>query len=505
MAEKAWYERDFDEETEDEPTPTVEVTEAPTPSNVGQHTLLSYLIANYDAWTLAEPIIKSTYFDDEYKPVVEYLIEHTREYKEIPSIPIVRMKTGVQLDRYDDAQDDRRTQWLIDEIETFCRHRATELEIRRAGMAIQNDSSRQTLEQIFQNLKLITEISLQKDLGIEVHKDARTMLSTKQEQQTKASGYRWLDRVTGGGLPCPGMLLIPGAPGLGKSNMLTNLLCNYAERGEFAVYISLELSEQRIFERVCSILTDTNIREIYQKKDRVADDLESRIQTPSGGLLYIKKMKMMGTTRSNINAYLKELYMKEGRKPTVLGLDYLDLLFPMTPIRDMANINQKDKYTSMEFYSVLEDWNMLGITPSQRVKNQAELDEFDLAGTAGGAPKNDIADYIMTIKRQDEELMGYVQKGRYGGDGTKLPFLWNVNTLKISDGPEEKFYHLNPRWDPHFDRKNEEKNAIGRRQELNKDIRNARADDIRENIARRNQSLFNPYGIEEPDDLAVPE
>jgi hypothetical protein len=461
----------------------------PLPSNVGQYTLLSYLVANYDAWTLAEPIIKSAYFDDEYKPVVDYLIDHTNEYKQVPSIPMIRMKSGVLLDRYSDANDPRTTRWLLDEVQTFCRHRATEMEIRRAGFAIQNDTSRETLEQIFQNIKQITEINLEADLGIEAHKDARTVLNTKNDQLVKPTGYKWLDRVTGGGLPCPGMLLIPGSPGLGKSNCLTNLLCNYVERGEFCVYISLELRAERIFERVSSILTNTPIRNIYGLKEQVINRMERRVQS-GDGLLYIKKMKMMGTTRSHIAAYLKELYMKEGRKPTVLGLDYIDLLFPTIRLRDITNINQKDKYTSIEFYDILEEWNLVGITPSQRVKNQSEYDEFDLGGTAGGAPKNDIADYVMMIKRNDEKMTAYMQKGRYGGEGTRLPFEWDLNTLKISDGPEEVFYRENPRWDPHWRDKEAQKEAAAQQREINRESRNADNERILSRIAKQNQTLF---------------
>lgn len=471
---------DFQDETPQQPT------------NIAQHTLLSYLVSNADVWALAEPIIRPEHFDSEYQPVVQYILDHTEEYKQIPDIRIIRMKTGVLLDRYTDAMDARTTQWLLDEIEKFCRHRSTLAELRRATMAVQDDPSREAVEQILQNFKMIAEISLQKDLGINVAVDARDRLQNGKEQQTTvATGYRWLDFVTGGGLPRPGLLMIPGTPGLGKSNMLTNLLCNYARQGHFCVYISLELNEQRIFERMCSIMTDTPIRQIYGKYDFVANELEKRVTTQSGGIIYVKHMKMMGTTRSHVHAYLKELYMKEGRKPDILGLDYIDLMYPMTRIRDMANINQKDRYTSQELYDLLGEWDMTGITPSQRVKDQSEYGEFDLGATAGGAPKNDIADYIIMIQRKDNKMTGYVQKGRYGGENTKLPFLWDVNTLKISDDVDSVFYELNPRFDPDFEKKQAEKTALVKRSELNRESQNVNHDRILDNIKGMNDALIN--------------
>lgn len=469
--------------------------EKPTePTNFGQHTLLSYLISNEDAWALAEPIIKPEYFDTEYQPVVEYLLQHTQEYKQIPEIRIIRMKTGISLDRYADANDERTAHWLLDEIEKFCRHRAALAELRRATLAVQEDPSREAVEQILLNFKEITEINLQKNLGINVAVDARDRLQNgKEKQTTLATGYQWLDKITGGGLPRPGLLMIPGSPGLGKSNMLTNLLCNYAARGEFCVYISLELNEQRIFERMCSIMTDTPIREIYGKYNFVADELHKRIITANGGLIYVKKMKMMGTTRSNVHAYLKELFIKEGRRPDVLGLDYIDLMYPMAKLRDMSNINQKDKYTSQELYDLLEEWHMVGITPSQRVKDQADKDDFDLGGTAGGAPKNDIADYVIMIQRKENKMTGFVQKGRYGGEHSKLPFLWDVNTLKISDDDDNVFYELNPRYDPDFARKEAEKASMVKRAEVNRDSQNVTTDVVLRRIQGLNDGLINPF------------
>lgn len=487
--EKTWYEKEFEDAEDEIADVETEAAQATPPSNVGQHTLLSYLVGNHDAWALAEPIIKPIYFDDSYMPVVQYLIDHTNEYRQIPSIPIIRMKTGMGLDRYDDANDERTTEWLIDEIQTFCRHRATEIEIRRAGMAIQQDNSRQTLETIFQNFKSITEISLEKNLGIEVHRDAKDLLGRVREQKFVPTGYDKLDLVIGGGLPRPGMVLIPGPSGLGKSNMLANLLVNYCERGEFCVYISLELGEDRVFDRIASIMTDTPIRRIHVERDRVAGELERRL-TIGDGILRIKQMKMNGTTRSHINAYLKELYMKEGIKPTVLGLDYLDLMHPSAKISDLGNIHVKDKYTSEEFYDLLTEWNMIGITPSQKVKGQNEMDEFDHANVAGGTPKINTSDYVIGIARKDEEMWAYIQKGRYGGDGCKLPFHWNMNTLKITSGDEELFYRSNPRFDPHFREREAEKTALAKQGALNKDIRSIETDHTIADIARRNNRLM---------------
>ena len=501
MTETDWIKRLQEEGDELETTTAVdEPIEIRRPSNVTQHTLLSYITGNYDLWGLIDPIVKPEYFDDEYRHVVQLLKDHSIEYKQIPSHAIIRMKTGVMLEEYADAQDDRTVQWLLDEIQTFCRHRATEIEIKRASEAIRKDSSRTTLEQIFQNFKDITEISLEKDLGIEVHHHARGLLHEKTEEIIKPTGWKHVDMVIGKGLPCPGLVLLAGTSGLGKSVTLANFAVNYCEQGDFVVYISLELAQKRIFDRICSMMTDTAIWKIYNDPDRLADQMELR-STTGDGLLVIKKMRMSGTTVAHIHAYLKELTIKMGRPPKVLVLDYLDLLHPRTPLRDLGNIHIKDKYAAEETYALCEDWNMLGITASQMVKNNSDMDAFDHASVAGGTPKINTMDYVFALSRKEEDFQMRCLKGRYGGEGTIIPMHWNIHTLRISDTTDEVFFDKNPRFNPAFKRDQAGKTANLRKTQVNKDVRRVQNEHILERILKVNPDIMGGgFGTDDGDE-----
>lgn len=460
------------------------------PTNLTQHTLLSYLVSNAEIWARVEPILKPEYFDDQYKRAVQYLIEHSQQFRQVPSIAIVRMKTGVHLDHQADATDTRTTDWLLQEIETFCRHRATEIEILRAAKSIQNDNSRAALEQIFQNFKTITEISLEKDIGIEVHRDAAAVLAMGDTQTTMPSQYVHLDKVTKGGFPCPGMVLLAGKSGKGKSVTLANLAVQYCQQSNFVVYVSLELPENRIWERVAAIMTNTKIWEVHKHPNKIIDDLGHRM-TVGDGLLRVKKMKMSGTTISHVNAYLKELYIKEGIKPQVLVLDYLDLLWPRTKV-DLSNIHIKDKYCSEETYALCEEWRILCFTASQMVKNSNDMDPFDDAAVGGGTPKINTVDYAIRLERKEAELIMQIFKGRYGGENTQVPFVWDNDTLRISDGSEEKFIDLNP-WYGRNQNQDAGKEASALWRELNKDVHRMQTDHVIDKIHsmnHRNQDIL---------------
>lgn len=490
MKNTDWIRR-LQQEGEDTEFTTVEdeQTEIRRPANITQHTLLSYIVGNMDAWSIIDPILKSEYFDDQYQVVVDLLKEHTQNYKQMPSLPIIRMKTGTMLDEYPDAKDPRTSQWLLDEVQTFCRHRATEIEIKRASEAIQKDSSRSTLELIFKNFKEITEISLEPDLGIEVHYNAKPILNEDEKEIIRPTGYKHLDRVVKG-LPCPGLVMLAGSSGLGKSVTLANFGVNYCEQGDFVVYITLELAEKRIFQRICSMMTDVPIYNIYKDKDQIGDHMEYRIESGNDGLFFVKKMSMTGTTTANIHAYLKELTMKIGRKPTVLIVDYLDLLHPRTNIRDLGNIHVKDKYVAEETYALCEDWNVLGLTASQLVKNNSEMGAFDHAKVAGGTPKMNTMDYAFEITRKDGDFFLSIMKGRYGGEGTRIPMYWNRDTLRITDTSDEEFYRVAPRFDPNFQRNEANKTSAAQIRAVNKDAQKVKTETVIDRIISSNPDFF---------------
>jgi hypothetical protein len=236
-------------------------------------------------------------------------------------------------------------------------------------------------------------------------------------------------------------------------------------------------------------MSDIPIRNIYAERDKISGFMEYRLQS-GDGLFYLKKMGMSGTTVSHINAYLKELRIKTGRKPTVLILDYLDLLHPRTRIRDLGNLHVKDKYAAEETYSLCEDWNMLGITASQMVKNNSEMDAFDHASVAGGTPKINTMDYVIALQRKDEELIMRILKGRYGGEGTQIPFHWNINTLRITDVVDEEFYKRNPRFDPNFKRDQAGKTSTAQILAVNKDVSRVRTESVLDKILKVNPDIM---------------
>ncbi len=94
------------------------------PSDYNQHMLLSYLISNPAMWVKCSPIIKTDYFDREYKPVIKFIETHLKKYQDMPNGTQVHADTGILLDHMEDAKKESNESWLCDSVEEFCRTQA---------------------------------------------------------------------------------------------------------------------------------------------------------------------------------------------------------------------------------------------------------------------------------------------------------------------------------------------------------------------------------------------
>jgi replicative DNA helicase len=458
MAETDEYNTEIDGPPEGEDLPGEDTasrtSDAPyDPASLTQATLISYLLAYPDVHVIAAPILKAEYFEPEFRSVIAFIAEYTAEYKVLPTLAMIQMHTNMALPKVEAPPDPRYEKWLRDEIETFCRHQAMRIEVVAAAKLIAKDKSRATSESIMKKFRSISEISIETDLGIEVHEDMQRILAERDMDVKISSGYRHLDLVTQGGLPRPGVIMIAGRQGRGKSVVLGNFAINSAMRGLNVMYVSLELSERRMMRRFASQMSGIPTFEVLKRQDQVVITVQDRVLNNNEAGIFVKRMPMSGTTVAHLYSYWKEILTRRGAKCDVLCLDYQDLMSPVQRGVDLSDIHIRDKFVSEELYDFCVETNMITYTASQMTKQKEETEGVHGGMLAGGTPKLSTCDYLMFLRstnRDDDHVSLYIEKGRDGGDGRTIPLHWDKNTLRVTDATDEKFYQANPSLDPNL-------------------------------------------------------
>lgn len=229
--------------------------------------------------------------------------------------------------------------------------------------------------------------------------------------------------------------------GAGKSLFLANLGVNFALQGLNVVYLTLELSEALVSMRIDSMITGVGTRDIFKNLDDV--EMKVKIIGKKSGMLQVKYMPS-GKTTNDVRAYLKEYEIKCGKRVDVLLLDYMDLLMPIGKKISAENLFVKDKYVSEELRNLAMEKKCVFVTAAQLNRGAVEEVEFDHSHISGGLSKIQTADNVIGIFTS----RAMRERGRYqlqlmktrssSGVGMKIDLEFNIETLKISDLPEDE-------------------------------------------------------------------
>ena len=402
-----------------------------------QKLYLEMMLADADAFVRCQGIFDHSLFDRKLQSAAEFINEYAKQYAVLPDYNMVNAHFKTDLKRPEELKQGH-TEWLLDEFEQFTRHKALERAIiNSADLLEQGDYG-----QVESKIKSAVEISLNKDMGTNYFEDPRSrLMKIKNKNGQISTGWPALDRRLFGGMNRGELNIFAGGSGAGKSLFLANLGVNWALQGLNVVYLTLELSEELVSMRIDAMLTGIPTKEIFKDLDDV--EMKVKIIGKKSGALQIKYMPS-GKTARDLKAYLKEFEIKTGRRVDVLLVDYLDLLMPMSKKISPSDLFIKDKYVSEELRNLAVELNCIFVTASQLNRGAVEEVEFDHSHISGGLSKIQTADNVFGIFTS----RAMRERGRYqiqlmktrssSGVGQKVDLEFNLESLKISDLPEDE-------------------------------------------------------------------
>jgi KaiC/GvpD/RAD55 family RecA-like ATPase len=405
--------------------------------DVTQHMLLSYLNANHELWIRCSPILQSEYFTPDLMAAVDMIREFEITNQQLPNNIMVHADTGVSLVIPEDANDAVVVENVAIRVEEFCRHKAAATFLEESYDILQEDKTKSTMSFLVSEMDRISKISVQQDMGYEVHDDVLELLQIAEDSDALPTDFFLLDHALNGGVTNPSYNLVSAASGQGKSIMLQNLSINYIRQGHNVVYISLELPEFMVEKRFVAMMTDTNINQIYRNIDSVVTQMKRARHKE--GKLRIKRMSMTGTSLADIRAYVAELVSTMGGEWNHIMIDYPDLMIPMRPDIRADNIHLKDQAISEEIFEWTHEKNSTKTIwgASQQVKGAKDEKDARQSGVSGGVGKVHTCDNLVILKRSKEDIQdgrcwGFIEKGRNGGTGMRIPFKWDINTQRMT-------------------------------------------------------------------------
>ncbi|MAI85501.1 MAG: hypothetical protein CMM91_11350 [Rickettsiales bacterium] len=404
-----------------------------------QKLYLEMMLADAESFARANNIFDSKNFDRKLQPIAKFVQDYVDEYKVMPEVEQVNAKFDIKLKSAKDL-DPSHFSWLLDEFETFSRHKALERAILQSADLLEKGDYAPVEDMV----KDAVNIGLTRDLGTDYFDDPKGRLEyLKNSNGQVSTGWPNIDKKLFGGFNRGELNIFAGGSGAGKSLFLQNLAVNWSLAGLNTVYISFELSEQLTAMRLDAMMTNMPTRKIFPEIDTV--EMKVKMLAKKAGNLHIKYLPS-GSTVLDVKSYVKELELKSKKKIECILIDYLDLMMPKSKRVSPSDLFIKDKYVSEELRNYATESQLLMCTASQLNRASVEEIEFDHSHIAGGLSKVQTADNVIGIftsramKERGRYQVQFMKTRSSSGVGQKVDLEFDVDSLRIRDLAEDPEY-----------------------------------------------------------------
>ena len=286
------------------------------------------------------PYLQTEYFTDStYKLIFQQYGKFFAKYNVAPTVEsfIIDLEHigNVSQDQYNEIiarvtsyKDEVLSEydWLIDSTEQFCSERAIFNAIQASIKIISGEDESSSKGAIPELLQDALAVSFDNSVGHEYINDAgerHDFLHRKEERIP--FGIKYMDKVTNGGLPDKTLNVFMAHSGGGKSAFLINYACNAMLAGKKVLYITLELSEERVAERIDSNLLRMSLSEVNKTDKEKYVSLVDSIKDRTTGSIVIKEYPTASAHVGHFRHLIRELKTKKNYVPDIIFVDYLNI------------------------------------------------------------------------------------------------------------------------------------------------------------------------------------
>ena len=277
----------------------------------------------------------------------------------------------------------------------------------------------------------VASLKLVQDDAFDIYNDVERFIEEiKRDDKRIALGFREIDKLIGGGLPCRGKnLSVVSAPtNMGKSIFLANVAVNAAKQGKNVLVITLEMSEIVYAQRIYADMYNLPINNI----PNLTLELEKLVKEKQYGNMKIKEFPPSSLTVRALDGYIEQLE-RQGNKFDLICIDYLTLM--LAPNAD--NSNEAGKSVAREMRALTYKYECPIFTAAQ-MNREGMSNAPDMKYFAESIAICAEADFIVSLYRQEEDLaMGVMRaailKSRLGTKGMTIPLRFNIENLRFEN------------------------------------------------------------------------
>jgi len=300
--------------------------------------ILNHLINDEQYCRRVIPFLKKEYFDQEHKVVFDLIVSFVNQHNKIPSGKVLDLelkKVNAPEDVLNRTQtlinelkekSDIDIDYLINESEKWCKDRAVYNAIMDSIQIIDGKDSERGDGAIPEILSNALGVSFDPNIGHDYIDNSDDRFEFYNTVETRIPfDLDYLNKITKGGLPNKTLNIAMAGTGVGKSLFMCHCAAANLELGKNVLYITMEMAEERIAERIDANLMDLPIQQLESLPKNVFDSKIEKIGKGSIGKLIVKEYPTGAAHTGHFRALLNELKLKKNFKPDIIYLDYLNI------------------------------------------------------------------------------------------------------------------------------------------------------------------------------------
>jgi replicative DNA helicase len=305
-----------------------------------EQTILKNLIQSESFTRKVIPFVKEEYFsEDDERNVYKHIKQYFDNYNNPPTPEallinlesdtkinenILKLSTQLVKNIRADVESTPHD-WLVDETEKWCKDRAIYIAVMDSIEVIDKNSKRSTGE-IPELLKEALSVSFDSHIGHDVLEDAeeRHDFYTREEEKLPFD-LEYFNKITKGGLPNKTLNICLAGTGVGKSLFMCHCASANLVAGKNVLYLTMEMSEEKIAERIDSNVLNIPIKELPDISKKMFTKKVDRLKEKTHGKLIVKEYPTASAHVGHFRHLLQELNLKKDFKPDVIYIDYLNI------------------------------------------------------------------------------------------------------------------------------------------------------------------------------------
>jgi replicative DNA helicase len=416
-----------------------------------EQTVLRNILTNEGYMRRVLPFIKPEYFEGVYQQLFREVAQFVAKYNKLPTAETFKIEldesTKLNDEQYRHAveiipeifrKEESDETWLYNRTEKWCQDRALFNAVMESISIIDGKHQKLTKDALPDLLQKALAVTFDTNIGHDYLENVEERFAFYHAQEEKIPfDIDLFNQITKGGLSNKSLNIALAGTGVGKSLFMCHIAAGALIQGKDVLYITLEMSEERIAERIDANLLDIPIDQIENMSKQMFSDAVNRLKTKTNGKLIVKEYPTGSANANHMRALLNELKLKKGFTPDIIMIDYLNIC-ASSRMKMGGSVNSYAyiKAIAEELRGLAVEFDLPIVSATQTTRSGYNSSDPGLEDTSESFGLPATADLMFALVSNEElEAQGQIMikqlKNRYNDPNKNKRFLVGIDRSKM--------------------------------------------------------------------------